>query len=111
MKRILLVSSYACHFIIGVLAAKEMAPGTGKRVFATPQQGTRVNPSREVPPYTFTKLPTTLMTSYYDYIDRQLQQSSLRVIPGCSKGGGYFMSYHGSRSSYRTIDVYILAPQ
>jgi len=104
MKRILLVV-LCMSFIIGALVAKEMAPGTGKRVFATPQQGTRVNPTREVPPYTFTKLPTTLMTSYYDYMIGSYNGLPLRVIPDVA-GGGYFMSYHGSRSATGQRRVY-----
>jgi len=85
-------------FIIGILAAKEMVPGTARKAYESPLLGVSVTPTREVPPYTFTKLPTTLMTSYYDYMIGSYNGIPLRVIPDVA-GGGYFMSYHGSREA------------
>ncbi|HNQ43984.1 MAG TPA: hypothetical protein PKI59_06115, partial [Candidatus Cloacimonadota bacterium] len=97
MKRILLVV-LCMSFIIGILAAKEMVPGTARKAYESPLLGVSVTPTREVPPYTFTKLPTTLMTSYYDYMIGSYNGIPLRVIPDVA-GGGYFMSYHGSREA------------
>lgn len=97
MKRILLVV-LCMSFIIGALVAKEMAPGAGRKAYESPMMGKRVTPSREVPPYTFTKLPTNLMTSYYDYMIGSYNGIPLRVIPDVA-GGGYFLTYHGQRSA------------
>lgn len=53
---------------------------------------------RDAPAYTFTKLPTPIITSYYDYMIGSYNGLPLKVIPQ-SAGGGYFMTYHGRRQA------------
>jgi len=53
--------------------------------------------NRNPPPYIFTRTPTALLNSYYDYMIGSYNNLPLQVIP-TSSGGGYFMTYHGSRS-------------
>ena len=53
---------------------------------------------RDAPAYTFTKLPTPIITNYYDYMIGSYNGLPLKVIPQ-SAGGGYFMTYHGRRQA------------
>ena len=53
---------------------------------------------RDAPSYTFSKLPTPIITNYYDYMIGSYNGLPLKVIPQ-SAGGGYFMTYHGRRQA------------
>jgi len=103
MKKVLLVV-LCLSFLTGVLFAKEMIPGDNKKPLSLPQ-GKSIAPNREVPAYTFTKLPTGLLTSYYDYMIGSYNGLPLRVIP-TSAGGGYFMTYHARRTATGTRRVF-----
>lgn len=50
------------------------------------------------PIYNFSKNPTPLMTSYYDYLIGGYNGLPLQPIPSIA-GGGYFAGYHGSSSA------------
>ncbi len=99
MKKILMVV-LCLTFLTGIVFAKEMIPGDNKKPVNLPQ-GVRLTPNRDVPAFTFTKLPTPLLTSYYDYMIGSYNGLPLRVIPTAA-GGGYFMSYHGRRTATGT---------
>jgi hypothetical protein len=94
MKKLFLLATILlllCAFV----HAEFMDPGPQKDPIDTPQ-GRVIAPTREVPTYTFTKLPTSLIVNYYDYMIGAYNGLPLRVIPN-SAGGGYFMTYHGRR--------------
>ncbi|MBW6513475.1 MAG: T9SS type A sorting domain-containing protein [Candidatus Syntrophosphaera sp.] len=110
MKKILLVV-LTLSLLLTFAFAKEMQVGTNKKPIDTPALGadrTPVEPlnynagqTREVPEYTFTKLPTAIITNYYDYMIGSYNGLPLRVIPDVA-GGGYFMTYHGRRQATAT---------
>jgi len=97
MKRILLVALCLSLFI-SLVYAQEMVPGTNKKTAEVLFKSMPVVSSRTVPAYTFTKTPTALMTSYYDYMIGSYNGLPLRVIPDVA-GGGYFLTYHGQRTA------------
>jgi len=99
MKKLLLVI-LTLSFLFTFAFAKEMQPATNLKPVDTPQ-GVAINSNREVPEYTFTKLPTSLITNYYDYMIGSYNGLPLRVIPD-DFGGGYFMTYHGRRQPTAT---------
>jgi hypothetical protein len=96
VKKVLLVV-LTLSLMIGMIYAQEMQAGPQKAKLASPA-GIKLAPSREVPAYSFTVPPVSLMDSYYDYMIGNYNALPLRVIPE-SAGGGYFMSYHGSRTN------------
>ncbi|MDD4309975.1 MAG: T9SS type A sorting domain-containing protein [Candidatus Cloacimonetes bacterium] len=96
MKKTLLVV-LCLSFLFGTIFAKEMIPGINKKPVTLPQ-GIPLLSNRTAPEYIFTKNPTAVITSYYDYMIGSYNGLPLRTIPQ-SAGGGYFMTYHGSRSS------------
>ncbi len=107
MKKLLLVV-LTLSFMLTLAFAGEMQVPTGKTPIDTPQ-GISIPQNREVPAYTFTKLPTAIITNYYDYMIGSYNGLPLRVIPQ-SAGGGYFMTYHGRRqatATRRTFYTYI----
>ncbi|HNX37105.1 MAG TPA: T9SS type A sorting domain-containing protein [Candidatus Cloacimonadota bacterium] len=110
MKKLLLVTMML-SLLLGIAFAKEMLPGDNKTPVMLNQQGISVPATREVPAYTFTVQPTSLITSYYDYMIGSYNGLPLRVIPA-AQGGGYFMTYHGRRqptSTRRAFYSYINA--
>ncbi len=99
-----------CLFIL-VLAllpalalAETMGPGPQPKPLPSPQ-GHRMPTTRDVPSYTFTKLPTAIITNYYDYMIGSYNELPLAVIPEIA-GGGYFMTYHGRRQATSTRRVF-----
>ncbi len=104
MKKLLLVT-IALSLLIGFAFAKEMLPGDNKTPVMLDHQGLRVPATREVPAYTFTVQPTSLITSYYDYMIGSYNGLPLRTIPA-EQGGGYFMTYHGKRQPTATRRVF-----
>ncbi len=99
MKKLLLVV-LTLSFLLTLAFAKEMLPADNLKPLDSPQ-GISMPSNREVPEYTFTKLPTAIITSYYDYMIGSYNGLPLRVIPQVA-GGGYFMTYHGRRQPTAT---------
>ncbi len=83
MKRILLVALCLSLFI-SLVYAQEMKPGPNKAMDAPHLKTRPVTSSRTAPTYTFTKTPTALMTSYYDYMIK-LQRHSHPGYSGCCR--------------------------
>ncbi len=117
MKKTLLVI-LTLGFIFSFAFAKEMMPATNlKEMPVLMEDQVPVDPStvfptvqtRTAPEYTFSKLPTAIITNYYDYMIGSYNGLPLRIIPDVA-GGGYFMSYHGRRqptSTRRAFYAYI----
>ena len=63
------------------------------------------SPPRNTPDYTFSTNPIPLLTSYYDYMIGSYTGLPLCLIPD-SAGGGYFMTYHGTRTAIATRRVF-----
>jgi hypothetical protein len=95
MKRILLVA-LCLALLIGMAYSKEMVPTRNAMTIENPLSSRPVPSTRVAPEYTFTRTPTALMTSYYDYMIGSYNGLPLQVIPTVA-GGGYFLSYHGQR--------------
>lgn len=104
MKKLLLLSLSFC-LVIGFSFAKPMTPDNVRRPLDSPMVRPNLQQSRTVPAYTFTRTPTSLMTSYYDYMIGSYNSLPLRVIPDVV-GGGYFMTFHSKRTSYGTRRVF-----
>jgi hypothetical protein len=68
-------------------------------------QGSSYHSYRTVPQYSFSRNPEALLFSYYDYMIGSYNNLPLRVIPP-SAGGGYFMTYHASRTLVGTRRVF-----
>ncbi len=96
MKRILLVA-LCLTLLIGLAYSKEMVPTRNALTIENPLSSRPVPSTRTAPEYTFTRTPTALMTSYYDYMIGSYNGLPLQVIPA-GAGGGYFLSYHGQRT-------------
>ena len=103
MKRICL-STLILMLLPGLILAGTMVPGPQPKPLASPP-GYRVPAHRDSPAYTFTKLPTAIITNYYDYMIGSYNEIPLNVIPA-SEGGGYFMTYHGRRQASSTRRVF-----
>ena len=95
-----------CLFIVVLallpaLALAEIMPaGPQYTPVATPR-GKAIERTRQAPEFTFTKLPTSLIINYYDYMIGAYNSLPLKVIP-TSAGGGYFLTYHGRRQATST---------
>lgn len=94
MKKILLLV-LTMSLLLTFAYAKEMQAATNKTPVDTPQ-GISVPRTRTAPEFTFTKLPTSVIVNYYDYMIGSYNGLPIRTIPA-SAGGGYFMTYHGRR--------------
>ncbi|MDD2332450.1 MAG: FlgD immunoglobulin-like domain containing protein [Candidatus Cloacimonetes bacterium] len=103
MKKILLVV-LTLSLMIGIMYAKPMVPGPQKGTLPSPQ-GIRMPQSREVPQWSFTIQPTALMTSYWDYMVGSYNGLPLFSVPD-NVGGGYFLTYTGSRTPTGQRRVY-----
>ncbi len=99
MKKLLLVA-LTLGLLLTFAFAQEMQYTETRKPLATPQ-GIQLPPTRTAPSYTFTKLPTSLIVNYYDYMIGSYNGLPLRVIPQAA-GGGYFMTYHGRRQATST---------
>ncbi|MDD2596809.1 MAG: hypothetical protein PHY98_03820, partial [Candidatus Cloacimonetes bacterium] len=102
-KFVLLALSLSC--VIGFAYAEAMQPSWEKTAIQMEVKGRPVSPSREVPAYTFTKLPTSLMENYYDYMIGSYNGIPIRVIPD-TQYPGYFITYHGKRNPTGTRRVF-----
>ncbi len=109
MKKTILVI-LTLSLALGLGFAKDLLPATTLKVLPTSiEKKTPVDPdnafpvvqSRVAPQYSFTKLPTAIITNYYDYMIGSYNGLPLRVIPDVA-GGGYFMTYHGRRQPTST---------
>ena len=68
MKKILLVT-LSLSLLVGIIFAQEMIPTpNNKKAMETPVPKKFIPNDRTVPEFTFTKTPTALLTSYYDYM-------------------------------------------
>ncbi|PKN73602.1 MAG: hypothetical protein CVU50_02485 [Candidatus Cloacimonetes bacterium HGW-Cloacimonetes-3] len=103
MKKILMLA-ICLSLLIGVVYANDVMKSISKKAIEQPQT-TRIERSRTAPEYIFTKTPTSLLTSYNDYMIGSYNSLPLRVIPE-SAGGGYFMTYHGQPTTTGTRRVY-----
>ncbi len=90
--------------LLSLAFADAMQPTSNKRPVDTPQ-GISIPQNRTEPAYTFTKLPTSIIVNYYDYMIGSYNGLPLRTIPQ-SQGGGYFMTYHGRRQPTGTRRVF-----
>jgi hypothetical protein len=104
MKKLLLLCLCIC-LTLGLANAKEMLPDTAMKALQSPSTGQSIRQTRTTPTYSFTRTPTSIMTSYYDYMIGSYNSLPLRVIP-VSAGGGYFMTYHGKRTPTGTRRVF-----
>ncbi|MDP2173145.1 MAG: chitobiase/beta-hexosaminidase C-terminal domain-containing protein [Candidatus Cloacimonadaceae bacterium] len=98
MKTTLLLLSLSLFVVLAF--AEPMIPGNVYKAVETPQ-GYRVPQTRNVPEYVFSRLPTSLITSYYDYMIGSYNGLPIRTIPQ-SEGGGYFLTYTGRRQATST---------
>ncbi|MDP2173861.1 MAG: T9SS type A sorting domain-containing protein [Candidatus Cloacimonadaceae bacterium] len=103
MKKILLVA-IAISMLLSIIYADQMQVGINKQAIEIPQ-GYRMPQTRNVPEYIFTKLPTPIITSYWDYMVGSYNGLPIRTIPA-SEGGGYFMTYTGRRQPTGTRRAY-----
>lgn len=95
MKKVLLIV-LCLSFAIGAVYANQMQPDFAKEVITAPGPVRPISPTRNEPVYEFTKTPTVLLESFYDYMIGSYNGLPLRVIPG--DDGGYFLTYHGKRT-------------
>ncbi len=92
---------------MGIVFAQEMIPTPdNKKAMETPVPKKIIPSERTAPVYTFTKTPHSLLTSYYDYMIGSYNGLPLRVIPSNILGGGYFLTYHGRRTSTGTRRIF-----
>ena len=106
MKKILLVI-LTLSLLVGIVFAQEMIPTPdNKKAMETPVPKKIIPSERTAPVYTFTKTPHSLLTSYYDYMIGSYNGLPLRVIPSNIFGGGYFLTYHGRRTSTGTRRIF-----
>ena len=102
MKKLLVVA--IALMLVGVVFADIMVPGPQPVAINQPQ-GKRLAPTRQAPAYTFSTLPTALVTNFYDYMIGSYNGLPLRVIP-TSVGGGYFATYHAKLQPTSTRRVF-----
>jgi len=103
MKKALLVI-LTLSIMIGIMYADQMIPGPQKQGLPSPQ-GVRMPQNREVPEWSFSIPPTSIMTSYWDYMIGSYNGLPLYTVPQ-SAGGGYFLTYTGSRTPTGQRRVY-----
>ena len=103
MKKTLLLVA-AVLLVCTLLQADIMPPGQIKPTLESPR-GISMPGTREVPAYTFTRVPNSIIVNYYDYMIGAYSSLPLRVIPS-SAGGGYFITYHGRRQATSTRRVF-----
>ena len=96
MKKVLLLV-LCLSFMIVAVNAKPMQPDHANKALKSPEQGRLVSPGRYMPSYEFTKTPTVLLESYYDYMIGSYNGIPIRNIPLAE--GGYFMTFHGKRTA------------
>jgi hypothetical protein len=102
MKKLVLLS--LC-MLIGFAFAKPMPDYQIRKPLDSPVLRPHVQQSRIVPEYTFVQAPTSVMTSYHDYMIGSYNSLPLRLIPDVA-GGGYFITFQGKRTAYGTRRVF-----
>ncbi|MDD3536059.1 MAG: T9SS type A sorting domain-containing protein [Candidatus Cloacimonetes bacterium] len=101
MKKLILII-LTLSFVFGLAFAKEMQPTEHRKPINIDARASMVRETlRNAPAYTFTKTPTALMTSYYDYMIGSYNGIPIRVIPD-PEYPGYFLTYHGRRTATGT---------
>ncbi|MCB5270929.1 MAG: T9SS type A sorting domain-containing protein [Candidatus Cloacimonetes bacterium] len=109
MKKVLLLA-ICLSFMIAAVNAQQMQPDHAKKPLESPVQGRPINLNRSAPDYQFTRNPTVLLESYYDYMIGSYGGIPIRNIP--LDEGGYFLSFHGKRTpggSRRTFYAHLSA--
>lgn len=104
MKKILLLC-VSLSLVISLVSAQAMTPDNSLRALYTPESGHVYRSSREAPSYTFSCEPFSIITSYYDYMIGSYNSLPLQLNPD-TYGGGYFLTYHGSRTPTGTRRVF-----
>ena len=104
MKKLVLLA-LALSLLVGVAFAETMVPTDNRTPVYLSEPGMRMPATRTVPEFTFTVNPTSILTSYYDYMIGSYNGIPLRVIPD-EQGGGYFLTYHGKRQPTATRRVF-----
>lgn len=99
MKKVLLLV-LCLSFVIVAVNAEPMQPDHAKKALESPAMGKLVNTTRSAPPFEFTKAPTELLVSFYDYMIGSYNGIPIRNIPTAE--GGYFLTYHGKRTALPT---------
>lgn len=67
MKKTLMVV-LTLSFVLSLAFAREMQYYPERKALESPVGGRYYQPSRTAPAYTFTKLPTSVIVNYYDYM-------------------------------------------
>ena len=93
MKRFILILM-TIAVLLNVAYAKQMHASPDRQLFTSPA-GYRIPPRRNIPQYTFSKTPVTIMTSYFDYMIGSFNGLPVRVVPP-SATGAYFMTFQGN---------------
>ena len=96
MKKVFLLAT-CLFFVIVAINATQMQPDHVNRPAESPGQGKPISRDRYTPNYQFSKTPTVLVESYYDYMIGSYNSLPLRNIPLAE--GGYFMTFHVKRTS------------
>ena len=96
----LIITLLTLGLIFSFAFAKQMQPSSERKPIESPA-GVRMAATRNVPQFTFSKTPTSIIVNYYDYMVGSYNGLPLRVIPQVA-GGGYFMTYHGKREANGT---------
>ncbi|HNT51792.1 MAG TPA: hypothetical protein PKH19_00210, partial [Candidatus Syntrophosphaera sp.] len=91
--------------LVPTLLLAEILPAGPQAPTLDKPMGRQLTQFRDPPSYTFTKLPTAIITNYYDYMIGSYNETPLLVIPDAA-GGGYFMAYHGRRQATSTRRVF-----
>lgn len=97
MKKHLLLCICLCITLSWTFAA-EISPDSALMAMSSEHVSQNPRQNRVEPSYSFSVPPMNLMTSYYDYMIGGYHSHPLRVIPD-NAGGGYFLTYHGQRST------------
>lgn len=104
MKRTMLLA-LCLFFLMGSAFARQMLPAAGPIPQEIPVIGKLAEQTRSVPNFTFSRNPTALLNSYYDYMIGSYNGLPLQVIPDTA-GGGYFLTFHGRRQPSATRRVF-----
>ena len=96
MKKVLFLV-ICLSFVIFAVNAKPVQSDYASKPLESPAQGKLVNNTRTSPVYEFTKTPTVLLESFYDYMIGSYNGIPIRNIP--NGDGGYFLTYHGKRTA------------
>jgi len=89
---------------ISFVFADMAVPGPQKKTLPFPE-GRRIDRNREVPEFSFSVAPTTLLTTYYDYMVGNYNSFPIRRVPGHA-GDGHFLTFMAKRTPTGTRRVF-----